>query len=99
MVQRIVDHLRAAQVGFLTAADSQANNATLLEANAFVWQALTALSRVAAAGSGSGRKVEATRATAQGARLLWGGLNTCSPPNCRHGLLTVASSAGEIQGI
>jgi hypothetical protein len=70
MVQRIVDHLRAAQVGLLTAADSPANNARLLEANAFVWQALTALSRVAAAGSGSGRKVEATRVTAQGARLL-----------------------------
>jgi hypothetical protein len=70
MVQRIVDHLSAAQVGLLTAADSQANNATLLEAQAFVLQALTVLSRVAAADRGSGKKVEATRATAQGARLL-----------------------------
>jgi hypothetical protein len=70
MVQRIVDHLRAAQVGLLTAADSQADNATLLEAQASVLQALTVLSRVAAVDSGSGKKVEATRTTAQGARLL-----------------------------
>jgi hypothetical protein len=69
MVQRIVDHLRAAQVGLLTAADSQANNAILLEAHASVWQALTALSGVAG-GSGSGGKAEATRVTAYGARLL-----------------------------
>jgi hypothetical protein len=70
MVQRIVDHLRAAQVGLLTAADSQANNATLLEAHEFVWQALTVLSRVATADSGSDKKVEATGVTARGARLL-----------------------------
>jgi hypothetical protein len=70
MVRRIVDHLRAAQVGLLTAADSRANNATLLEAHAAVWQALTALSRVAAGGSGSGGKAEATRVRAYGARLL-----------------------------
>jgi hypothetical protein len=70
MVQRIVDHLRAAQVGLLTAADSQANNAILLEAHASVWQALTALSGVAAADSGAGKKAEATRVTAHGARLL-----------------------------
>jgi hypothetical protein len=69
MVQRIVDHLRAAQVGLLTAADSQANNAILLEAHAFVWQALTALSGVAG-GSGSGGKAEATHVAAYGARLL-----------------------------
>jgi hypothetical protein len=70
MLQRIVDHLRAAQVGLLTAADSQANNATLLEANAFVCQALTVMSKVADADSGSSKKVEAARVTAQGARLL-----------------------------
>jgi hypothetical protein len=70
MVQRIVDHLRAAQVGLLTAADSQAENAILLEAHVSVSQALTVLSRVAAVDSGSVKKVEATRATAQSARLL-----------------------------
>ena len=70
VLQRIVDHLAAAQVGLLTAADSLGNSATLLEAHEFVWQALTVLSRVAAAESASGKKVEATRTTSQGARLL-----------------------------
>jgi hypothetical protein len=70
MVQRIVDHLRAAQVGLLTAADSQAENAILLEAHVSVSQALTALSKVAAVDSGSSKQVDATGATAQGARLL-----------------------------
>jgi hypothetical protein len=70
MVERILDHLRAAQVGLLTAADSQTDNATLLEAHAFVWQALTVLSRPAAADDGSGKKVEATGVTAPGASLL-----------------------------
>jgi hypothetical protein len=70
MVERIVDHLRAAQVGLLTAADGQSNNATLLEAYVLVWQALTVLSSPAAADSRSAKKVEATGVTAQGARLL-----------------------------
>jgi hypothetical protein len=70
MAQRIVDHLRAAQVGLLTAADNQVNNATLLEAHVFVSQALTVLSRAAAKDTGAGRKVEASRVTAKGARLL-----------------------------
>jgi hypothetical protein len=70
MVQRIVDHLTAAQVGLLTAADSQANNATLLEAHELVWQALRVLSSAAVAESGSGRKIQASRVTSQGARLL-----------------------------
>jgi hypothetical protein len=54
MLQRIVDHLTAAQVGLLTAADSQSNSATLLEAHEFVWQALTVMSRADAAKSGVG---------------------------------------------
>jgi hypothetical protein len=54
VLQRIADHLAAAQVGLLTAADSQPNAATLLEAHDFVWQALTVLSRAAVADSGSG---------------------------------------------
>jgi hypothetical protein len=70
VLQRIVDHLAAAQVGLLTAADSQDDGATLLEAHEFVWQALTALSRAALAKSGSGKKVEATRARSRSARLL-----------------------------
>src|ERR1700728_700564 len=45
VLQRIADHLAAAQVGLLTAADSQENSVTLLEAHEFVWQALTVLSR------------------------------------------------------
>jgi hypothetical protein len=61
--QRNVDHLRAAQVGLLTSADSQANHATPLEAQAFVFQAISVLSRVAAADSPSGSKVEAARVT------------------------------------
>ena len=48
VLQRIVDHLAAAQVGLLTAADSQENGAALLEAHEFVWQALTVLSKAAA---------------------------------------------------
>jgi hypothetical protein len=71
MVQRIVDHLRAAQVGLLTAADSQANNATLLEAHALVREALSVLSRIAATDSSSGSKGEAVRVTPpRVARLL-----------------------------
>jgi hypothetical protein len=61
VVQRIVDHLTAAQVGLLTAADSQAKNTTLLEAHEFVWQALNVLSRAAAAESASGKKVQDPR--------------------------------------
>jgi hypothetical protein len=68
MVQRIVDHLAAAQVGLLTAADSQENSAMLLEAHEFVWQALTVLSRAAAAKSGPDQEVEGTRVTSQRAR-------------------------------
>jgi hypothetical protein len=59
LVQRIVDHPTAAQVGLLTAADSQAKNATPLEAHEFVWQALTALSRGAPAESESGKSSSA----------------------------------------
>ncbi len=71
MVQRIADHLRAAQVGLLTAADSQVNNATLLEAHSFVFQALSVLSRIAPADSQPTRKGEAAGATPPlGARLL-----------------------------
>jgi len=71
MVQRIADHLRAAQVGLLTAADSQANNGTLLQAHAFVFQALAVLLRIAPADSRPTRKAEATGATSPlGARLL-----------------------------
>ena len=70
VLQRIADHLAAAQVGLLTAADSQENSATLLEAHVFVSQALTVLSRAAAKDTGAGRKVEASRVTAKGARLL-----------------------------
>jgi hypothetical protein len=69
VLRRIVDHLAAAQVGLLTAADSQDNSASLLEAHEFVWQALTVLSR-AAAKSRPGEKVEATRVTSQGAKRL-----------------------------
>jgi hypothetical protein len=70
MMQRIVDHLTAAQVGLLTAAESQFNNAGLLEAHGFVWQALTVLSRAAAVRSTTPKEVEATRVTSPGARLL-----------------------------
>jgi hypothetical protein len=59
VVQRIVDHLTAAQVGLLTAADNRAKNATLLEAHEFVWQALKVLSRAATAERGSGQKTKA----------------------------------------
>jgi hypothetical protein len=58
LVQRIVDHLTAAQVGLLTAADSQAKNTTLLEAHKFVWEALNVLSRATVAESASGKKVQ-----------------------------------------
>jgi hypothetical protein len=68
MMQRIVDHLTAAQVGLLTTADSQADNVTLLEAHVFVWQALTVLSRPAK--GGSGKKVKQTGVTTRGARPL-----------------------------
>jgi hypothetical protein len=54
VLQRIADHLAAAQVGLLTAADSQPNAAKLLEAHDFVWQALTVLSRADVAYSGLG---------------------------------------------
>jgi len=54
VLQRIADHLAAAQVGLLTAADSQPNAAKLLEAHDFVWQALTVLSRADVADSGLG---------------------------------------------
>jgi hypothetical protein len=70
MVERILDHLRAAQVGLLTVADGQSNNATLLEAYVLVWQAVTLLSSTAAEDSRSGKKVEATGVSARGARLL-----------------------------
>jgi hypothetical protein len=71
IVHRVVDHLRAAQVGLLTAADSQANNATLLEAHALVREALSVLSRIAATDSSSGSKGEAVRVTPpRVARLL-----------------------------
>jgi hypothetical protein len=71
VVRRVVDHLKAAQVGLLTAADSQANNATLLEAQAFVFQAISVLSRLATTESASGSKGEAIRGTPpQIARLL-----------------------------
>jgi len=58
VLQRIVDHLAAAQVGLLTAADSQDDGATLLEAHEFVWQALTVLSRPAVAKVGRARKLK-----------------------------------------
>jgi hypothetical protein len=71
IVPRVMDHLRAAQVGLLTAADSQANNATLLEAHAFVFQAISVLSRVATTDSASGSKRQAVHVTPpQIARLL-----------------------------
>jgi hypothetical protein len=68
VLQPIVDHLGAAQVGLLTAADSQGNSATLLEAHEFVWQTLTVVSRAATAKSG--KEVEATRVRSRDARLL-----------------------------
>jgi len=51
-VQGVVDHLRAAEDGLLTAADKQANKARLLEVHAFVWYALKLLSIAATADSG-----------------------------------------------
>jgi hypothetical protein len=59
VVQRIVNHLTAAQVGLLTAADGQAKNTTLLEGHQFVWQALKVLSRAAKAESASDQKIRA----------------------------------------
>lgn len=71
VLQRIVDHLAAAQVGLLTAADSQDNDAsaTLREAHGFVSRALTVLSRAAVVKGGSDKKIEATCVTSQGVRL------------------------------
>ena len=74
VLQRVADHLVAAQVGLLTAADSQVNSATLLEAHKFVRQALTVLSRAAPQKVRRVRKLKRPRLTSQDARALQGRL-------------------------
>lgn len=46
MVQRIVDHLMAAQVALLTAGGDDPNNTVLAEAQSFVWKAICTLTRI-----------------------------------------------------
>jgi hypothetical protein len=46
MMQRIVDHLMAAQVGLMYAADNDPSNVPLLEAQSFLWHALCTLTRI-----------------------------------------------------
>jgi hypothetical protein len=71
LVERVMDHLGAAHVGLLTAADSQVDNAGLLEAQAFVSHAISVLCRVGVRESVADSKADAIRVTLpEIARLL-----------------------------